>query len=262
MPNLIRADVFTLSRSTGVRVSLLVAAVAAAAYLYLSHQLGTGAVDPSAADSASVLSDVLIVYLLGSLLAGILVATDIDTKAIHDVLLTSSRGVVVATKTVTLVALVASLVAPYGIASVVGFLSGQEFSAFLPTPFLAIAANEPGLATDAGSVGRVLGVVAGTAAVYAARVSICLPLAFAVRRPVAVMAVGFGGNFLADFLASLAVDVPVLGDLVELTPFGSRHSLTLSSNAGDVLTTVGVSVVFLTLMSAVSYLIFRRADIK
>jgi len=260
--NLIRADLFTLRHSTGVRVSLLVAVVAAVGYVYLAHQIATGALEPSAADSASVLSDVMVVYLLGSLLAGIVVATDFDTKTIHDALLSSSRAALVATKTVVLVAVVASLVAPYGLVALVGFLSGQEFTAFLPTVFLSIVANEQGLPADAGSVGTIVVVVAATMLVYAARLSICLPLAFAVKRPVAVMAVGFGGNFLVDFVATLVVDVPVLGDLVGLTPFGPTHSLTLASDAGDLLAAAGASIVFLALMAGASYLIFRRADIK
>jgi hypothetical protein len=222
--NLIRADALTLRHSIGVRVSALTAVLAAGGYLLLAHLIATGTLDESASNSASALSDVMVVYLLGSLLVGMLVAGDFETRTIHDALLASSRATLVGAKTVGLLAVVTLLVAPYGLATLLGFVSGTEFAAFMPTTFLDVVANEQGLAVDAGSVAKVAGIVVVTTLVYVARLSFCLPVAFAAKRPVAVMAVGFGGNFLLDFLAALAVDVPGLGTLVELTPFGPSHT--------------------------------------
>lgn len=261
MANLLRADLFRLRHSTGVLVCLIVAVASAAGYVYLSHAMATGALDASAANSASVVSDVMIVNLLGSLLVGLLVSHDFETKAIHDALLASSRATFVAAKAVMAAGLVMALVAPYGIAALVGFVSGGEFALFLPTPFLDVVANEAGLAVDAGSIASVVAVAAVTSLRYAALLSICVPLAFALRKPVAVMAIGFAWGFVADFLVSLTDDSAVIGPLVALTPYAPRHIPALASGGADLVATAGVSVVFIAVMAAVTQLFFRRSDI-
>lgn len=262
MPNLIQADIFQLRRSTAMRVSLAVAVVAAVGYVYLARLMGDGTLSMSDANSASVFSDVMVVNLLGPLLAGIVVAQDFETKTVHDVLLSATRASFVATKTIVFAMVTVLLVAPYGVAAAVGLLSGQEFTAFLPTAFLSIVANETGAPVDGATIGRVVAITLVSGLLYAGRLAVCLPLAFAIKRPVAVMAIGFAWGFVADLLVGLVEDVPVLSDLVALTPYAASHSLTLESTGGDLLAAGVASVVFLALMAGAAHLVFRRADIK
>ena len=95
-----------------------------------------------------------------------------------------------------------------------------------------------------------------------AKLSVCLPLAFVLRRPLVVMAIGFVWGFLADLIGSTAADVEGLAALVRLTPFASDHVPGLDSTGGDLVGTLAVSLVFIALMGLVSWLLFRRADVK
>ena len=96
----------------------------------------------------------------------------------------------------------------------------------------------------------------------AAKLAVCLPLAIWLKRPLVVMAVGFMWSFLADLLASQVADVPGLGAVVELTPFALEHVPGPGSSDGDLLGALAVSAVFIAVMGLVSWLIFRRADVK
>src|SRR5690606_11080733 len=107
-----------------------------------------------------------------------------------------------------------------------------------------------------------LAITAAMAVLTTAKLSECLPLAFVLRRPLVVMAIGFVWGFLADLIGSTAADVESLDALAHLTPFARDHVPGLDSTGGDLVGTLAVSLVFIALMGLVSWLIFRRADVQ
>src|SRR5699024_7363075 len=153
-----------------------------------------GALGPEAASGVQVLSDALMVSLMGPLLFGALVAQPFETKSVHNSLLASGRGAFVGAKTLLTAAAVTALSLPYGIAALIGLATGEEFAPAIPTAFSQLLAA--GGEVDAARIGEVLAITVTMAVLTTAKLSVCLPLAFRLRRPLVVMAVGFVWGFL------------------------------------------------------------------
>ncbi|MBZ2195354.1 hypothetical protein [Occultella gossypii] len=260
MINQLRADLFTQRHSTGFIVCLLAACGAAAAYLYLQHQLALGGLNAAAANGVQGLSDVMVINLLGSLLIGLIVSRPFETKSVHDALLASSRGSFVASKTVVAALAVFLLGVPYGIAALVGRATGLEVAPAVPTTFALLA--ESGAEPDAAGVGRIIAVSVVAAILYAARLAVCIPLAIVVKRPIVVMAAGFVWAFVADLLVGAAAKWEALEAITRLTPYAPDHLPLPDSSGGELVGTSIVAVVFIALMGLVAWLLLRRADIK
>jgi ABC-2 type transport system permease protein len=216
------------------------------------------------AGSASGLTEIMIISLLGSLMAGYFICNDFESKTIHDaVACGNGRISVVVSKAFVFVLIVILLLLPYAAASLIGFGTGAEFTKpFGVSAFLSILANEAGLGVTASSVGKILVVSLVTMLVYAARLSICLPIAFKVRKPVVVMAIGFAASFLIDLLAGLTKDVPILGNIISNTPYSLTAAVTMEAGTETLIKAAGISVLFYVIMSAVTYVLFKRAEIK
>lgn len=260
MINQLRADLFVLTHSSLAWLCLLASTVAAALYTWLQHSLAMGDLSSNAANGVQGLSDIVLVSLLGPLLYGVVVSQPFETKSVHNALLASGRGAFVASKTVTAAALVTSLSLPYGLAVLVGRATGAEFAPAIPTTFSLLLAE--GGELTAGEVGSVLALTVTGALLAAAKLAVCLPLAFWLKRPLVVMAAGFVWSFVADLLASRAAEIDGLDTLVGLTPFALEHLPTAESTGGELLGALAVSAVFIALMGLVSWLLFRRADVK
>lgn len=260
MINQLRADLYLVPRSAVAALCLLTVSITAGLYTWLHYLLATGEVGAAAAGDMQGLSDVLLVSLLGPLLYGVVVSQPFSTKSVHNALLGSSRAAFVASKTVTAALLVAALSLPYGVAVLVGRATGAQFVTTIHTGF-SLALGEPGALTWP-AVGQVLAITLTSALLAAAKLSVCLPLAFWLRRPLVVMAFGFVWSFIADLLADFASRVDVLDALIRLSPFSSHHMPAPESSSADFLATIVVSVVFIALMGAASWLVFRRADVK
>lgn len=260
MPNLLRADAYTLVRSRTLWICLVACAAMAAGYFYASHLIATGSQDMSIAGSVSGLSDVLAINLLGALAFGVIVSEDFETRTVHDRVLVAGRATIVTTKAVVAVGAIIVLMLPYIVGAAVCFVLDRPFSVFLATTPLLLAANPDQVPVDASSVGRVVLIGLATAVLYAARLSFCLPLAFWTRRPVIVLAAGFVGNFVIDFLSSLATGTWV-DRILRLTPYARADPLSLASSGGQIAASLAASAVFLVAMGVAAWLVFRRADI-
>src|SRR5699024_8877750 len=210
MINQLRGDLYAILRTGPVLLCLAVSVLAAALYTWLQHSLAVGDLGPEAASGVQVLSDALMVSLMGPLLFGALVAQPFETKSVHNSLLASGRGAFVGAKTLLTAAAVTALSLPYGIAALIGLATGEEFAPAI--------------------------------------LSVCLPLAFRLRRPLVVMAVGFVWGFLADLIGTTAAGVDGLDALVRLTPFAQDHAPAPDSTAGDMVGTLAVSLGFIALM--------------
>ena len=260
MINQLRGDLYAIRHSGPVLICLAASLLAAALYTVLQHSLAAGDLGPEAASGVQVLSDVLMVSLMGPLLFGALVAQPFETKSVHNSLLASGRGAFVGAKTLITAAAVTALSLPYGIATLIGLATGAQFAPAVPTSFSQMLAS--GVELTGSEVRSVLAVTVTAAVLLTAKLAVCLPLAFRLRRPLVVMAIGFVWGFLADLIGTTAADVDGLAPLVRLTPFSSEHLPSLESTGGELLGTVAVSLVFIALMGLLAWLLFRRADVK
>lgn len=94
--------------------------------------------------------------------------------------------------------------------------------------------------------------------------SICVFLAFFLRRTVLVMGLGItllvlGGNLVLSF----GVSIPEFGVFLAKTPIGFGRALAVAGpDYSMMLQAIGVSVAFLVFFAAITYFSFRKAELK
>jgi ABC-2 type transport system permease protein len=265
MINLIHSEFYKLGKSTGTKICFLLSLVSAFFLIYISHSIAVGNMSADLNGSASGLTEVMIVSLLGSLMAGMLICSDFETKTIHEAIASrNGRRTVVISKAFVYFIEVSLLLLPYAVITLIGFLSGAQFSKpFVASVFIGILANEAGIGVTVAAAFKILLISFVTMLVYAARLSICIPLAFKVRKPVVVMAVGFAFSFLFDVIIGVLDDVSIIHDIISFTPYSRKMLLLpLDAGAGTLFKAAAVSIVFFAAVTAFTYLLFRRDEIK
>ena len=159
------------------------------------------------------------------------------------------------------VVLITVLVLPYTIGSLVCVLSGADFSGAEGTIISLYMGNV--FAYEEGMAGKlILSYLAGLF-VYIGQLSICVPVAMKVKKPVVVTAFGFFFGMITALISTLASKVEMLDNIYQLTPY--RYGITetgVVAETGDMWMAIVISLVFTALMGGVSYLVFRKADIK
>jgi ABC-2 type transport system permease protein len=99
--------------------------------------------------------------------------------------------------------------------------------------------------------------------VYAAQLSICVPLAFKLKKPVFVVAIYYGLTILFAQLTNLKDSNGILKDIFSFTPYGSNYTfLTIDSASGDILKAISVSLIYTAVILAVTFGGFRKSEIK
>jgi hypothetical protein len=265
MINLVHAEFYKLYKSISFKLCFLIACISAAAFAVISHSIAVGSISTNISGSASGLSELVIIALLGSLLTGILVCNDFETKTIHDaVACGKGRRSIVISKVFIYVCIMFVLLVPYAAATTAGFCTRAEFTKpFVGSAFLRMLYDGKAYSTTAGNICKILLVSLTTVLVHAARLSICLPVAFKTRKPVAVTAIGFAYSALIDLVLGLLKDVPVLGSLISISPYNREFILMSFDTKADVIGKAVISsVVFLILITIITYYSFKKAEIK
>ncbi len=265
MLNLISAEFFKLKKSTGFKLCLLITCICAWSLISVSHGIGTGDLSTDISGSASGLTEIMVISLLGSLLAGILVCSDFESKTIHDAIAGGNGRIsVVISKVFVYLLLICLLFLPYAFATLIGLYTYATFSSsFAISVFINILADMSGQSITFSMAGNILLLSLVTGIVYAARLSICIPVAFKVRKPIVVMAFGFAAGFIIDLIAGAAEGIPLLSDLLTVTPFYRDYlMISMDSSDGIMLKAAIVSLLFLSIMTGITYLLFKKAEIK
>jgi len=265
MINLLHAEFYKLNKSIAIKICFLLACVCAVSLGLVSHGLAIGSLNANISGSASGLSEIVIISLLGSLLTGILVCSDFETKTIHDIVACGNgRKSVVVSKVVIYVLLIAMLLLPYMIATIVGFCTGEEFTKpFVSSISVLLLYDGANYQLTAATIGKIIVTFLVSALVYAARLSICIPLAFKIRKPIAIMAFGFVFSAIIDLVLRLLADMPLIGDIINISPFSAKFiSLSLATEAKVFFEATLSSVIFLIGITIITYLTFKKAEIK
>ena len=144
MFNLLRADLYVLVRSRALWIALVVSSAMAVAYFVSARLIADGTYDMSISGSVAGFSDAMALPLLGSMLIGVVVASDLENRTVHDRLLAASRSALVAVKTVMALVVMVVVLLPYVVGSLVCLATGWGLVAFLSTTPLRVAANVGG----------------------------------------------------------------------------------------------------------------------
>ncbi|MCL6603188.1 MAG: ABC transporter permease [Paenibacillus sp.] len=265
MYNLIRADLFKLRKSMAIKILFGITTVSALAMAMFAYLIPQGKIDGSMTGIGFMFSDINVISILGAVIAGVFICGDFDNKTIHDAIANGhSRVAVILSKaTVSGCALVFILL-PYAIITVIALSTGYEFSmGSIALGFLNIMTSEAGTGFSASEIGKLLAVMLTLMIVYVAQLSITVPLALFLKKPVFVIALYYAFSILCGQLAGLGDGSLLINRMFAVTPYGSSYSLvTLNTGNADILQAISVSLVFIVAMIAVAYSGFRRSEIK
>jgi len=263
--NLTQADWFKLRKSPALKIMLAVTTACAAVMALFAYAIPRGTVDAALTGLGFMFSDVNVISIVGAVMASLLICGDFDHKTIHDAIAGGhSRKSIIGSKAIVLSFALALLLLPYALVTGVAIATGKDFGmGGVAVGFLHVLSIEAGSALSAAEAAKLVLVSLVMCFVYAAQISVCIPLAFALKKPLFVIAIYYGFSILSAQLIAFARSNDVFDRLFSFTPFGGNHAfLTLDSGAGDIIQALLVSAVFIAAMSAVTYGAFRRAEIK
>ncbi len=260
MKDLWKATMYRVVKSTGIKVAAGLTWAAAVLYYVFAKMVAEGGLAAEQAGSISGLGDAMILWLFGALAVSLLIGADFEHKTIHGAV-RFGRGKIIANYMCVFVVVITILVLPYTIGSLVCVLSGADFSGAEGTIISLYMGNV--FAYEEGMAGKLVLSYAAGLCVYIGQLSICVPVAVKVKKPVVVTAFGFFFGMITALISTLASKVELLDNIYQLTPY--RYGIDkvgVAAETGELWMAVVVSLVFTALMGGVSYLVFRRADIK
>lgn len=265
MYNLIWADLFKIRKSLAIKIVIGLTAVSAVTMAIIAYLIPQGKIDASMASIGFMFSDADMISILGAVLAGVFICGDFENKTIHDAIANGySRGTVVVSKTISFCCAIAFILLPYAIVTGIAIGTGFKFSmGSLSVGFLNLLTSEAGKVVAASDIWKLLAIMLTLLIVYLGRLSICVPLALVLKKPILVVAIFYGITILIPNLSGVIAKNSVLDHILACTPFGNEYGfITLHTGTGDILKALAVSLIFTIVMSAVTYAAFRRSEIK
>ena len=267
MFNLIKADFYKINRSMIYKVLFLIAAISAVTTTLVSHFVGTGDMEMSSAGSAALLTDVVMLNLLGSVVAGQLICGDFENKLIQSAVAgCSGRGTLVCAKMITYTLLIGLITLPYALCAVVGYASGAAFGApYSASVYLNILFETNTVDFSVGMLLKYIAITAIMALAYTAQTSFVFFLAFVLKnKALIVTAAGFLTCTLIGMTSSLlSSSSETVEKVISYTPFSAdAYNLNHASEIGMMLKVVAISVVFIAVFTGLSIAAFRKTEIK
>lgn len=265
MYNLIRADLFKLRKSMAIKILFGITTVSAVIMVGMAYLIPQGKIDASMIGVGFLLSDIDMISILGAVIAGIFICGDFDNKTIHDAISNGcSRATVIVSKAIVFCCAIAFILLPYAIATGIALSTGCKFSmGALSVGFLHLLTSEAGTIFSASEILKLLVVMLTLMIVYAAQLSVCVLLAFVLKKSVLVVAIYYGLTILCAQLMGLRGSSTMFDRIFTCTPFGGNYTfVVLNSGIGDVLKAISVSLIFMIVMLAAAYFAFRKSEIK
>lgn len=264
MYNLIKADLFKLYKSKMIRILFAIMTLCAVIMAIIAYNIAQGQM-AGAGGIGFLFSDVNVISILGAVVAGTIISGDFDNKTIHDAIACGySRSSIIISKAVVFFCAIAFLLLPYAIVTVVAIGSGATFSiGSAALGFLNLLMQENGTAFSVEVGFKLFFIMLVLVVVYIAQLSICIPLAIALKKPVLVVAVFYVISICSGQLSALNGTYPMFDKVYSMTPYGGIHSLlTLHSGGGDIFKAIVVSMSYIVVMLVIAYRIFKKLEIK
>lgn len=265
MINLIKADFYKINRSMIYKVLFLISSICAAVTTVISHLINNGDIDMSSGASAAMLTDVVMLSLINSVLAGQMVCGDFDNKLIQSSLTgCSGRFTVVCAKMFTYSVMVVIMTLPYAICTIVGVCMGSGFSApFSASSYLKILFESNTVEFSAESLLKYIVITVIMMLVYAAQSGIMFAIGFFMKnKALLTTAISFIISTLIGMSTSM-ITSEAGNDFLSLTPYsGDIYSLGNETEAMTLVKIALVCIAFLAAYTGIAYAAFRRSEIK
>lgn len=265
MYNLIKADLFKLRRSMAIKILLLITTVSSIIMTIIAYMVQQGKLNVSSTNIGFLFSDANMMGILCGALAAIFICNDFDNRTIHEAIVDgNSREKVVASKTVILCLSSLIILLPYIIITGIAISTGNKFNMGVTSVgFLKLLTAEGGRAISVSQVCKMIAIMFAISASYAARASVCIPLAIALKKPSIVVPAYYGITIFLARLSSLEANSKLLKNILECTPFSGKYSLmTLNTGESDIIRAIILSLLLIALITAITGFAFRKSEIK
>lgn len=265
MYNLILADLFKIRKSMAIKVLFAITTVCAVVMAVMAYLIPQGKIDASMTGLGFLFSDMDVMNILGGVIAGVFICGDFDNKTIHDAVASGcSRVSIIASKAVAFFCTLIFILLPYAIVTGAALSTGSKFNmGSIALGFLHLITTEAGKALSSAEILKLLAVMLTLIILYCAQLSICLPLAIMLKKPVLVVAINYGLSILCGQLMSLRGTSALFDNIFAYTPFGGSYPfITLNTGTGDMFKAIIVSIIFIVVMIAITYFGFRKSEIK
>lgn len=264
MLNLIQADLYKLWKSTAIKVLLGITVLSSVLMTIMAYEIPKGNIDKNMTGVGFMFSDVNVMSILGAVIASILICGDFENKGIPDAIASGcSRSSIIVSKTIAFCCSIAIILLPYAITTVIALCTGSIFSMGSVSVGLLNVLTSASNSFSTAHIWKLLAVIFTLIIVYGAQLSLCIPLAFSLKKPVFVVAIYYAFTILSAQLSNLSSSSSVFKNISSCTPYGGNYSLTtLNTSSGDILKAIAVSIIFTFIMLAVTYSIFRKSEVK
>jgi len=265
MINLIQADLYKMRKSSVIKILFGITTISAIVMVIMAYFIPQGKIGNEYTGIGFLFSDIDIISILGGVLAGVFICGDFDNKTIHNAITSGcSRGAVIVSKATVFFGGLVFILLPYAVITIIALSTGAKFDmGAVSVGFLNILSKDSTIAFSAAVFLKMFAAMLTLLIVYVAQLSICVPLALLLKKPVLVVAIYYGLSILGGQLAGLCSSSAVLNNIFACTPFGGNYSfVTLNSGVGSLLKAIVVSVVFIIVMLVITFGIFRKAEIK
>lgn len=263
MFNLIRADLFKMYKSQAIKILFGITTLCALAMTVMAYLIPKGLINSEITGIGFMISDISMISILGAVISGIFICGDFDNKTINDAISCGkSRIDIIVSKSIVLFCGITFILLPYAIITGIALSTRYELSmGSVGIGFLNIQSLNSGNTYQLLDYLKLLIITVSLMIVYAAQLSICVPLAFVLKKPVLVVAIFYGLSILCGQLSGLSSSV--FKRIYAFTPFGGHYMfLSMDSKSVDISNAICVSLIFIIVMLTITYTVFRKSEIK
>lgn len=265
MFNLVIADLFKVRKLMAVKLSILFCFISATALLWMSYGVTNGVFSREISYQLSGLTEIMMISLFGPLIVGVAICQDFEDHAMqHVISLGIGRGKVLIGKVILIVFMIAVLLLPFLINTLVGvFLEINLSEEVVQSTFMKCIIDVQGQVISSTQVGKIILIYFAMIVVYVARLSICLPLAMLVKKQSIVMIIGFAVGGLIDVVVGLISNSALGKVLLDYLPYSRNYMiLGLDTSTGLLLKLFIVCVLFTSIMIGITYKLFIKTEVK
>lgn len=265
MLNMIYADIYKMLKSGSMKILFAITVLTSLLMTVMGNAIANGRLSAEFGGIAFLFSDVNVISILGGVIAGIFICSDFENKTIHEAIACGcSRGKIVISKAVAFFCGIVVLLLPYGAATGIALSLGGNYNPGKDSlGFFYLLAKESGAVLKGADLPKLILVMIALIVVLASQLSVCIPLALLLKKPVLVVGLYYGISIMSAQLLGLARNHEIFDKIYSLTPFGGEYLfMTLKTGMGDVGKSLAVSLVFILLVLGITAGVFRKAEIK
>ncbi len=267
MINLIKADFYKIHRSAIYKVLFIILTACAVTTTLVSHFVSTGDMSFETAGTAALLSDVVMMNLASCIVAGQLICGDFENKLIQSALTgTSGRFTVVCGKMITYILLVSVMTLPYALSAIIGYVMDSGFCVpYSASVYLKILFESTTVDFSVNALLKYIVITAIMALGYASQTVFVFTLAFLVKnKSLIVTTIGFIACVFFGMTSSMIAGISdTAKTMISWTPFSpDAYNMGNDTEIGTMIKVVGIALAFIAAFTYITYLTFRKTEIK